>query len=55
VGGGGNVTVAVIALSYAGTLTTVLVADPETTPDLPVLVSALQREYDAIVARRDTV
>ncbi|WP_068273689.1 wax ester/triacylglycerol synthase domain-containing protein [Aldersonia kunmingensis] len=55
VGGGGNVTVAFIALSYAGTMTSVIVADPATTPDLRVLAEALQSEYDAIVARRDTV
>ncbi len=42
----GNVTVAFGVLSYAGTLTVTIVADPERCPDLPVLAEALQRELD---------
>jgi WS/DGAT/MGAT family acyltransferase len=55
VGGGGNVTVGFIALSYAGTLTTTIVADPAAMPDLAVLTAALAREYGAVVALGDIV
>ena len=44
----GNVTVAFGVLSYAGTLTLTVVADPERCTDLPVLVEVLQRELDAL-------
>jgi diacylglycerol O-acyltransferase len=44
----GNVTVAFAALSYAGTLTVTVIADPERCPDLPLLVKALQRELDSV-------
>jgi diacylglycerol O-acyltransferase len=44
----GNVTVAFGVLSYAGTLTLTVVADPEHCTDLPVLVEVLQRELDAL-------
>lgn len=38
----GNVTVAFVALSYTGTLTITAIADPESVPDLPVLMGALR-------------
>ncbi len=44
----GNVTVAFGALSYAGTLTITVIADPDACPDLPVLVTALQGELDLL-------
>ena len=47
----GNVTVAFAALSYAGTLTVTVIADPERCPDVPVLCSALQRELDVLTGR----
>jgi WS/DGAT/MGAT family acyltransferase len=43
-GEAGNITVGFVALSYAGTLTITLVADPDGTPDLPTLAAALQKE-----------
>jgi hypothetical protein len=43
----GNLTVTVVALSYAGTFTVTVSADPDQVPDLPVLVAALQAELDA--------
>jgi len=39
----GNVTAAFAVLSYAGTLTITIVADPDTCPDLPLLRDALAR------------
>ena len=45
----GNVTVAFAALSYAGTLTVTLVADPDACPELDGLAAALQRELDELV------
>jgi diacylglycerol O-acyltransferase / wax synthase len=44
----GNLTVNVIALSYAGTFTVTVSADPDQVPDLPVLAAALQAELDAL-------
>ena len=44
----GNLTVNVIALSYAGTFTVTLSADPDQVPDLPVLAAALHAELDAL-------
>jgi len=44
----GNVTVAFAVLSYAGTLTVTVIADPDTCPDRTVLVQELQRELDAL-------
>ncbi len=44
----GNVTVIFVALSYAGTLTVSVIADPDQVPDLPVLMDALQTEFDAV-------
>lgn len=47
-GEAGNVTVGFVALSYAGTLTITTAADPDTTPDLPTLAAALQKELDVL-------
>lgn len=47
----GNLTVNIIALSYAGTLTVTLSADPDLVPDLPLLAAALQAELDAVTER----
>jgi WS/DGAT/MGAT family acyltransferase len=44
----GNVTVTFMALSYAGTLTVTVIADPDQLPDLAVLIDALQTELDAL-------
>jgi diacylglycerol O-acyltransferase / wax synthase len=44
----GNLTVNVMALSYAGTFTVTISADPDLVPDLPVLTAALQAELDAL-------
>jgi hypothetical protein len=49
----GNVTVAFGALSYAGTLTVTMIADPDRVPDLPVLAAALQAELDELAAGHD--
>ncbi|WP_034510744.1 wax ester/triacylglycerol synthase domain-containing protein [Blastococcus sp. URHD0036] len=49
VGEAGNVTVAFGALSYAGALTVTAVADPDRVPDLPVLMTALRQQFDALV------
>jgi diacylglycerol O-acyltransferase len=48
VAGSGNVVVGFLALSYAGTLTVSLIADPDRMPDLPLLVTALQAELDTL-------
>lgn len=48
VGGGGNVTVTLAALSYAGTLAVTVSADPDVTPDLPQLATELQTELDLL-------
>jgi WS/DGAT/MGAT family acyltransferase len=44
VGEAGNLTVTVLALSYAGALTVTLIADPDRVPDLDLLARALQAE-----------
>jgi diacylglycerol O-acyltransferase / wax synthase len=44
VGEAGDLTVQFVALSYAGTLTVTVVADPDQVPDLAVLTDALQAE-----------
>ena len=44
----GNLTVNIIALSYAGTFTVTISADPDSVPDLPILAAALQAELDAL-------
>ena len=48
VGGGGNVTVTFAALSYAGTLAVTVTADPDVTPDLPLLRAELQTQLDLL-------
>jgi WS/DGAT/MGAT family acyltransferase len=50
VGGGGNVTVSYAALSYAGTLTVSVTADPGRMPDLALATAALQDEFDQLTA-----
>lgn len=45
----GNITVAFVVLSYAGTLNVTVVADPDRCPDLDDLAEALQRELHAQV------
>src|SRR5204863_9956207 len=49
----GNLTVTVVALSYAGTFTVTVSADPDQVPDLPVLAAALQAELDALARAED--
>ena len=44
----GNVTVNFLALSYAGSLTVTIVAEPDLVPDLEELASLLQAELDAV-------
>ncbi|GID93899.1 diacylglycerol O-acyltransferase [Amorphoplanes digitatis] len=44
----GNVTVGFAALSYAGTLTVTVTADPQRCPDLAVLLAQLQSELDLL-------
>jgi len=46
-GDAGNTTVSFDALSYAGTLSITVVADPDHVPDLPLLAAALQAELAA--------
>lgn len=50
VGEAGNLTLSVLALSYAGTLCVTVVADPDRVPDLDVLAAALQEELDGFAA-----
>jgi hypothetical protein len=47
----GNVTVAFAVLSYAGTLTITVVADPTACPDLALLKEDLQAELDVLTGR----
>jgi WS/DGAT/MGAT family acyltransferase len=51
VGGGGNVTVTFAALSYAGTLTVSVTADPDVMTDLAETTAALQTQLDTLTAR----
>ena len=44
----GNITVAFMALSYAGTLTVTIVADPQRCPDLRRLAAALELEFQLL-------
>ena len=44
----GNITVSFAVLSYAGTLTIMIVADPDACPDLPALQQALTEELAAL-------
>jgi len=46
----GNVTVSFAVLSYAGTLTITLIADPDTCPDLSELRDALEDEVSVLTA-----
>ena len=46
----GNVTVSFAAMSYAGTLTITLIADPDTCPDLSELRDALEEEVRVLTA-----
>ncbi|MEU4410955.1 wax ester/triacylglycerol synthase domain-containing protein [Streptosporangium sp. NPDC023963] len=46
----GNIPVSFDILSYAGTLTIALIADPDHIPDLPVLVAALRTELAGLGA-----
>lgn len=46
----GNVTAAFAAISYAGTMTVTVIADPDTCPDLPALRDGLQRQFDLLAA-----
>jgi diacylglycerol O-acyltransferase / wax synthase len=48
----GNVTVAFAALSYAGTLSITVTADPDHCPDLPALERHLRRELEVVTAAR---
>ncbi|HXZ77527.1 MAG TPA: wax ester/triacylglycerol synthase domain-containing protein [Streptosporangiaceae bacterium] len=51
VGPGGNIPVYFEVLSYAGTLTVTVIADPDHFPDLATLTDALRAELDVIVDR----
>ena len=51
VGDNGNIAVTFVAVSYAGTLTVTIVADPDAVPDLDALAEALQDELDQITGR----
>lgn len=55
VGGDGNVTTYVEVLSYAGTLTLTVIADPDRVPDLDVLVECLRLELDLVGDARTRV
>jgi hypothetical protein len=44
----GNVRISFDALSYAGTLTITVIADPDAVPDLPDLAAALRAELDGL-------
>jgi diacylglycerol O-acyltransferase len=46
---GGNVAVTFAALSYAGTLTISMIADPDAAPDLVDTAAALQDELDTVI------
>ena len=50
VGDTGNVTLSVDVLSYAGTVSITLVADPDGVPDLARVVTALGAELDTVTA-----
>jgi diacylglycerol O-acyltransferase / wax synthase len=45
----GNITVGFAALSYAGTLSVTVIADPDHCPDLSLLVTELQSQLDELV------
>jgi diacylglycerol O-acyltransferase / wax synthase len=44
----GNVSVGFALLSYAGTLSVTVVADPDVCPDMPLLATALQHQFDVM-------
>ena len=46
----GNVTISFAVLSYAGSLTITLIADPDTCSDLPELRDALEKELSVLTA-----
>lgn len=48
----GNVTVAFAVLSYAGTLVTTIIADPQHCPDLPELASEVHNQLNALTSRQ---
>jgi hypothetical protein len=48
VGDSGNVTVSFACLSYAGTLTVTVTADPDRVPELAALVGGLQAALDEV-------
>jgi hypothetical protein len=50
----GNVTVSFAVLSYAGTLTITLIADPDTCPDLATLRDTLEEELKVLTAATTT-
>jgi diacylglycerol O-acyltransferase len=52
VGPGGNIPVYFEALSYAGTLTLTVIADPGRFPDLTALAEALRAELDLVTGHR---
>jgi WS/DGAT/MGAT family acyltransferase len=51
----GNVTVAFAILSYAGTLTTTVIVDPDAVPDVGLLISALESELLGLHATGNTL
>ncbi|MBM7457602.1 hypothetical protein JOE26_000277 [Rhodococcus coprophilus] len=50
----GNVGVAFVALSYAGTLTVTIIVDPELVPEVRELTEALHDQFQAIIAAGGT-
>jgi WS/DGAT/MGAT family acyltransferase len=50
VGDAGNVVVSFLALSYAGTLTVTVIADPDALPELADVTAVLQAELNALVS-----
>ncbi len=47
----GNVTISFVALSYSGTLSVTVIADPEHCPDLQLVVRELQNQLDVLTSR----
>jgi hypothetical protein len=50
----GNVTVAFAILSYAGTVTTAVIVDPDAVPDVSLLTDALESELESLGVRGPT-
>jgi hypothetical protein len=46
----GNITTTFLAMSYAGRLTIAVQADPAAVPDLDVIVTAMQRDWECLQA-----